>query len=57
MLVQPVSHRHIILIGNHINPVCILLKGICGQLPLDIHRQQEHEGHRHREAHEVDRRI
>ena len=54
MLVQPITHRHVILIGNHIDPVRILLEGIRGQLPLHIYRQQEHEGHRHREPHEVD---
>ena len=39
VLVQPITHHHVILIGNHINPVRILLERIRGQLPLDIRRQ------------------
>ena len=54
VLIQPIAHRNVILIGNHVDPVGVLLKGISRQLPLDIHRQQEHEGHRHRQSHEVD---
>ena len=54
VLVQPVSNIDLSFSGNHIDSVCILLKGIRGQLPLNIHRQQEHECHRHRQSNEVD---
>ena len=57
MLVKPIAHRKIVLIGNDKYPVGILLEGVRGQLPLDIRRQQEHERHRHREAHEVDHPV
>ena len=47
----------VVLVGDDIGPVGILLEGIRGQLPLDIHRQQEHERHRHRQSHEVDHPV
>ena len=53
VLVQPVGHGHIIFVGDHIDTVRVLLEGIRGELTTDIHRQQEHERHRHREPHEV----
>ena len=45
VFVQPIAHRDPVVIGNHIDPVRILLERIRGQLPLDIHRQQEDKGH------------
>ena len=53
MLVQPIAHIYVIFASNSIDPVCILLERIRGQLPLDIHRQQEHKCHRNGEAHKV----
>ena len=45
VFVQPIAHRDPVVIGNHIDPVRILLEGISGQLPLNIRSQQEHERH------------
>ena len=56
-LVQIIGRRDGGLIGNHIDPVRILLERIGGQLPLDIHGQQEHERHGDGESHEVHRPI
>ena len=56
-LVQIIGRRDGGLIGNHIDPVRILLERIGGQLPLDIHRQQEYESHGDGEPHKVHRPI
>ena len=45
MLVQPITHLDAVVIAYNKNPVGILLERIRGQLPLDIHRQQEDKCH------------
>ena len=57
VLVQPIGHGDIVIVGDQINPVSILLEGVRGQLTLDIYGQQQHESHRHGEAHEVHRPV